>query len=152
MRESKVPTFDTEIELMNYIKSLETQEHDYGTCVYAMSMAATAAFNYMARKLGVTGFQAGCADLDILRRTRNLESGFKILNYENVFYPQCCNSEYFPSHTDIINSNKIWAAKEAKKKIAAIKNDSGGAHPDVLNHWELLASLATDEEIAESIK
>ena len=72
MRDTEVPRANTIGELSDYIESLVQQEHDYGTCVYAMSMAATAAFNYVARRLGVTGFQASCADMDVLRRTRRI--------------------------------------------------------------------------------
>lgn len=84
MRDSTVPTFDTPIQVMDYIESLVTQDHDYGTCVYAMSMAAVAAYNYVARKLGVTGFQASCADLDIVRRNRRIDGPFMLVNGENV--------------------------------------------------------------------
>ena len=58
MRAAEVPSAGTIGELSDYIESLVQQEHDYGTCVYAMSMAATSAFNYVAHQLGVTGFQA----------------------------------------------------------------------------------------------
>ena len=58
MRDTEVPRANTIGELSDYIESLVQQEHDYGTCVYAMSMAATAAFNYVARRLGVAVGQA----------------------------------------------------------------------------------------------
>lgn len=58
MREAKVPWPHTKEQLTEYVESLVNRTHDYGTCVYAMSMAAEAAFNYVAHHLGVTGFQA----------------------------------------------------------------------------------------------
>jgi len=73
MREAKEPWPYTEQQLTEYIASLVDRQHDYGTCVYAMSLAAAAAFNYVAHKLGVTGFQSSCADLDFIRRTRSHE-------------------------------------------------------------------------------
>ncbi len=84
----EVPFIKDLQKLMDYIKDLTDREHDYGTCVYAMSMAAVAAFNHVSSKLGCTGFQASCADLDILRRTRHMENGFSIVNYNNFLYPQ----------------------------------------------------------------
>ena len=74
MRDAKVPWPKTEEQLQQYVNSLVERPHDYGTCVYAMSMAATAAFNYVAGQLGVTGFQSSCADMDVIRRTR----GYKV--------------------------------------------------------------------------
>lgn len=86
MRAEKVPWPETLEELTEYIASLTDREHDYGTCVYAMSLAATAAFQYVSKRLGVTGFQAGCADLDILRRTRSLDGPFIILKAEDMCF------------------------------------------------------------------
>jgi hypothetical protein len=63
-----VPWPYTKEQLIEYVESLVNKQYDYGTCVYAMSMAAEAAFNYVSHRLGVTGFQASCADLDFLRR------------------------------------------------------------------------------------
>ena len=45
LRESETPRPITESQLIEYINSLITKNHTYGTCVYAMSMAAEAAFN-----------------------------------------------------------------------------------------------------------
>ena len=88
MRAEKAPWPKTLEELNEYITSLTDRQHDYGTCVYAMSLAAVAAFQHVASKLGVTGFQASCADLDILRRTRSMEGPFIILKAEDMCYPQ----------------------------------------------------------------
>lgn len=88
LREASVPWPQNERQLLEYIHSLVEREHDYETCVYAMSMAAVAAFYYVSHKLGVTGFQASCADLDILRRTRSLDGPFMLLKAEDLLYPQ----------------------------------------------------------------
>lgn len=88
MRDAKVPWPLTKEQLVEYIQSLVDRQHDYGTCVYAMSMAAEAAFNYVSHCLGVTGFQASCADLDFVRRTRSLKGPFILLKGEDMLYPQ----------------------------------------------------------------
>lgn len=137
MREQKVPHFDTESDLIQYIHNLVEREHDYGTCVYAMSLAAVAAFNYVAGRLGVTGFQASCADLDILRHTRHWNYG-KLLNYENLLYPQYCDSENFPSWLDLLENPEIRA--HLKVEAQKLLDDSNGiAAPEVVSHWRMLA-------------
>lgn len=134
MREFKVPTFNTDKELISFINELVAREHDYGTCVYAMSQGAVAAFNYIARKLGVTGFQASCADMDIIKRTRNYEM-FRIINYDNLLYPQYLTEEHFPSINYLLEENKAWLKEQAEKLLA----ERDFTHPDVLAHWEKLA-------------
>lgn len=135
MRETEAASPKTADELMEYIEGLVSGEHDYGTCVYAMSMAATAAFNYVASQLGVTGFQAGCADMDILRRTRMLSGPFMLINGENALYPQY---DLQRDLREAMDSWRPWLKDEASKKLAS---DAGEyAHPNVVKHWEMLAS------------
>jgi hypothetical protein len=134
MREMKAPVFDSATELADYIRALTDRPHDYGTCVYAMSLAATAAFNHVAHKLGVTGFQASCADLDILRQTRGFNWG-RLLNFDDLLYPQYRN--HFPGWEQLIEENRGRLAEEAAKLLAA---RGASAHPDVRAHWEMLAA------------
>lgn len=138
LRNFKVPWFKTEKGLLSFIRNLLSRKHDYGTCVYAVSLASTATFNYMASKLGITGFQASCADLDILTRTRHLKR-FKIINYDDLLYPQYLNSEHFPSYNELIAKNKDWLRKKARKLLKEEKR--GLVSRDVWNHWQLLARL-----------
>ena len=135
MREEKVPWPKTLKELREYINGLVEREHDYGTCVYAMSMSAEAAFNYVAHKLGVTGFQASCAELDFLRRTRGLEWG-KLIDYNNLLYPQYCTTEHFPSIDNLMRDNREELSKRAKKLL----DENKDACEDVKDHWKKLAS------------
>lgn len=139
MRDSEVPWPKTPEELSAYIASLVEQDHDYGTCVYAMSMAATAAFQYVAGKLGVTGFQASCADLDVLRRTRGLKNGFRIIDYDKILYPQYNSAEHFPTRDDLLADPELRArlAERAGELLA----ESPTAHPEVLAHWKELAHV-----------
>lgn len=140
MREAKVPTFETPKELNQYIDSLVFRDHDYGTCVYAMSMAATAAFNYVASRLGVTGFQASCADLDIIRRTRNIQGPFMLLQARDALYPQY---DLHSKVDDMLDGARMWLAAEAGKNL---KEAYDYVHPDVLAHWKTLVSRVMKEE------
>lgn len=135
MREGEPPDFESSDELAKYIQSLVDRPHSYGTCVYAMSYAAVAAMDFVAHKLGVTGFQHSCADIDILRMTRDFKWG-RILNFENLLYPQCCNEENFPSAESLLKEHWEELAKRAKEKLA----EGGMVHPNVKRHWLQLAN------------
>ena len=137
LRELKAPWPKTMEELTEFIKSLTEREHDYGTCVYAMSLAANAAFNYVSGVVGSSGFQASCADLDFLKRTRNYTHGFMILDYNKLLYPQFLDKEHFPGIWDCITNNKEELIKAAKELLSTTKD----AHPDVIKHWKRIIAL-----------
>lgn len=132
LRELEVETPKSLGELDDYITALVDRNHDYGTCVYAMSMAAVAAFNYVASQLGVTGFQASCADLDIIRRTRRIDGPFALINAHDMLYPQYNIKRKVGEY---LTEWKPWAAEQAKQKLASCDF----AHPDVVSHWKDLA-------------
>lgn len=134
LREADVPWLKTSDELAAYIKALVDRPHDYGTCVYAMSMAAVAAFHHVASVLGVTGLQASCADMDILRRTRRLDGPFMFIKAEDALYPQY---DIEGNVREFIEKQADWLAEEARKKLADTSNVR--AHPNVVAHWERLA-------------
>lgn len=141
MRESKVPWPKTQKQLTDYIESLTKRNHDYGTCVYSVSMAAVATFNYVAGVLGITGFQSGCADFDIIRRTRCIKGPFMLIKGEDALYPQYD----LPARLDeTMEKWKPWLKEEAAKKLV----EAGSAHPDVVAHWEKLASAEVEVEKA----
>ena len=134
MREASVPWPKTPEQLAEYIGSLVNRSHDYGTCVYAMSMAAAAAFNYVAGKEGCTGFQASCADLDFVRRTRLLKGPFMFIKAEDALYPQY---NLVDSVLDALKKWKPWLKEEAEKKLLEANEHT---HPDVIEHWKTLAA------------
>ena len=134
MREHRVPWLKSADELTAYIESLITQQRDYGTAAYAMSLAAVAAFQYVAGKVGASGFQASCADLDVVRRTRHLNGPFILLKGEDMLYPQY---DLHGKLQEAMDSWREWAREEARKKLAAHKAET--AHPDVIKHWKMLA-------------
>ena len=142
MREAKVPWPLTKEQLAEYIESLATRtDHDYGTCAYAVSMAAVATFNYMAGVLGITGFQSGCADLDILRRTRHIEGPFILLKGEDALYPQY---ELSGKLAEAMEKWKPWLKEQAQAKLA---ENPEHVHPNVKAHWEKLAAMEVEEEV-----
>lgn len=142
MAKSEVPCFNTIEELCAYINSLINQHHTYGTCVYAMSLAAYATFKFVSAKLQVTGFQASCADLDFLRQSRKYESGFQVLDFHNLLYPQYCNDEHFPSAQMLI----IKHAKSLKKQAKQLLASNPDACSSVRSHWAKLANMKITKE------
>lgn len=139
MRDTTVPWPHTIEELTEYIHSLVEREHTYGTAVYAMSMAAVAAYNYVASKEGVTGFQASCADLDIIRRNRMLNCPFMIIKGDDMIYPQ------YDIHSKVdeaLASWSDWAAEEAARRLKS----SPDACESVKAHWRKLAATKKEEK------
>jgi hypothetical protein len=132
MREAKDPWPCTIEQLVEYVQSVTKRQHDYGTCVYAMSLAATAAFNFVAHQLGVTGFQSSCADLDFLRRSRGIKGPFMLVKGEDFLYPQC---DPRGKLAEALADWNPWLCEQAAKKLA----ETPGAHPDVVAHWKRLA-------------
>ena len=137
--EGKTPTPKSEDELVAYIRTMREWPESatepgegYGRCVYAMSNAAVAAFNYIASALGVTGFQASCADLDILNQLRGYKHGFIVLDGNNLLYPQY---DIRAKVDEWIAETRPRLADEARKLLA----ESPNAHPNVVAHWQSLA-------------
>jgi hypothetical protein len=133
MREYKVPYLASIEELTEFISSVVDRKHDYGTCCYAMSLAATATFNHIASKLGCTGFQASMADLDILRRTRLMDCPFMILKAEDMLYPQY---DLHQKLQEAMDGWKDWAKEKAVQKL----EQTPESHPEVKRRWTELAA------------
>jgi hypothetical protein len=146
LRDAEAPWPKSFGELQDFIDALAKRTHDYGTCVYAVSLSAAAAFNLMAHLLGITGFQAGFADLDVLRRTRSLKHGFRVLDYGKLLYPQHTNRESFPHLEDLLDEVGPQLATEARKLLAE-KNEY--THENVIAHWKALAErFPAEAEVA----
>ena len=140
MANSDAPSPKNIEELAEYIDSLVNQPQSYGTCVYAMSLASVATFNYVADKLGVTGFQASCADMDFLKRIRRLEHGFRITDYKNLLFPQYYyDPEAFPTARQLLEKNLERLQEDARGFLE--EEGERMVHPDVLKHWEWIVSL-----------
>jgi hypothetical protein len=136
MRERKAVSPNSFNALKTEIGMLLNNNNDYGQAVYAISLACVATFNFMAKELGITGFQASCADLDILRRTRRMENGFKILNFDRLLYPQYVD-EFNITYEKLLSDNIENLSLAAKKKLEEMEDFP--AHPDVVKHWEKIS-------------
>jgi hypothetical protein len=135
LRDLDMPWPETLKDLDRVVNALLERQHDYGTCVYAMSLASITAFHLVARHLGVTGFQASCADMDFLKRSRLIKR-FRIQDLGNLLYPQYADK--FNGWAALLEENKEWLAEEARKNLA----ENATAHPDVVAHWKYLIEAA----------
>lgn len=135
LRNATVPWPKSLEELTDIVEALRTREHNYGTCAYAMSIAATAAFQYLASALGVTGFQASCADLDFLKRVRGYEHGFCIIDYSQLLYPQY-DDKLRLSPEKMLEED--WLRKDIVETAKKNLETKVGAHQAVVEHWRML--------------
>lgn len=138
LRELKVGHPKSREELQALIDALLARPHDYGSAVYAMSIAATATFDFVANQLGATGFQASCADMDILRRTRHLPGPFMLVDGANALYPLY---DLQAQTSDFLGGIQGWLRDQAREKLS---QDLEHVHQNVVAHWQKLAEY-TDE-------
>lgn len=130
LRDAKVPWLETPKELMEYItKICEENKGGYGTSVYAMSMSAIAAMQYAARVVGATGFQASCADLDIVRRSRGLDCPFAIIKAKDMLYPQ------YSIRGKVEELLQEWAPWAKEQAFALLRDRKDYAVESVISHW-----------------
>lgn len=136
MRNYKVETPKSLEELLKLVDRMLSHNTDYGEATYAISIATTAMFNFMCSKIGATGFMASCADMDVIRRTRGLEHGFKIVDLGRLLYPQYIES-FESSYSKTLEENISHIGLEAKKRL----ENSEQASDNVKTHWKMLADL-----------
>lgn len=133
LRGMKTPWPKTMVELNQFISSVINGTHTYGSVVEAMGIAAAATLNYMSSELGVSGFQASCADLVVLRRQRLLKGPFTLMKLEDIMYPQY---NLHDKLDEFIGDCGKWISEEAKRRL---ESDGEHAHERVLTHWKRLA-------------
>ena len=142
MSKLEIPQINTEDELFEFIrktlssKFLEPSEM-YKSVPYIMAQSAYVVFEFVARQLGASLMQAQCADLLFLKKTRDLENGFAIIDYTDLLYPQYV--EKFEKYTfnNLLKDNLVILQNRAKEFLEERPN----AHPDVLKHWKMIINM-----------
>jgi hypothetical protein len=142
-RAREVKTVD---EFLAFMRELDTAYvHDYGTCVHAAVAAMMSAFwlansSHMTRG-GLTGFQASCAGLMVVKDLCSIEGPFRIVRFANLLYPQYEHS----FEKRITPDSWQWMQNEARKLLAehdrqASENPEIAAFVsrDVLEHWRAI--------------
>ena len=136
-KDASKQTIDTLPDFMNHV--LKDYKHDYGTickAIGACAIAAAWAANASPQG-GITGFQAGEVMWDFIRNWnyRSNECGLRIVDYDNMLYPQYEN-KFAKTITLRIMDNLM---KEARKLLQKDANSNFKAHPEVRAHWERIA-------------
>lgn len=118
-------------DLKNYIEDVEKNyNYDYGVAPRAIAQATLATAWYLAKEMGITGFQSSFVMWDFIRywAYEDNECGLKLVNYDNMLYPQ-----YEYKFNKTISKN-IWEnlQNQAKKNL----KQKQSAHPNVIAHWQ----------------
>lgn len=127
-----IKSFDDLVDFLQRVK--DNCNTGYGTAPRAIAQAALAVAWYLASDFGITGFQAGFVMWEFIRdwQYSNNECGMKIVNYDDMLYPQC---DY--KFDKVISKDTFEALqKKAKKNL----EECDYAHPNVINHWKSIAS------------
>lgn len=127
-KRKKIETFDDLIEFLTYVK--DNCNYDYGVAPRSIAQASLAVAWYFSNIFGIIGFQSGFVMTDFIRdwRYQNNKLGFKIVNYDDLLYPQY--EDYF----DKVISKDNW--KKLQEEVRErLDNDSNGASSKVIMHW-----------------
>lgn len=113
--EAQKQTVETLSEFVRHL--VEDYEHDYGTICHAITAAGLAGMYAVENSPagGITGFQAGCIMWGIAQQWqyKNNKCGLRILDYDNLLYPQYENS-FKSISKDVLETVR----KEASNRIA----------------------------------
>jgi hypothetical protein len=132
--QSNTQTLETLPEFLRHLT--EDYSHDYGTICHAITAGAIATANAINKSPegGITGFQAGCIMWEFIRHWNytNNKLGLKIVNYDNLLFPQ-----YESSFTNTISQDH-WkrVQEEAKKRLEENETSEFKAGKSVLAHWQ----------------
>ena len=122
-----IKSFDDLVAFLQRVK--DNCNTGYGTAPRSIAQAALAVAWYLASDFGITGFQAGFVMWDFIRdwQYSDNECGMKIVNYDDMLYPQ-----YNDKFDKVISKDTFEALQ---KKAWNLYNDRN-AHPAVEKHWE----------------
>ena len=128
--QAKKQTLETIPEFVRHI--MNDYVHDYGTVCHAVSACAVAAA-WAANEEpqgGITGFQAGFVMWDFVKQWSfsNNKTGLRILDYDNLLYPQ------YGYKFDKTISTNTWEAIRAQAKVY-LDEKKEYVHQNVEAHW-----------------
>lgn len=118
--------------------------HDYNTSGISMAIASQLAFNFVARHVGATGFQASYAALHAYGKVMHVKGPFGIIKADEYLYPQ-----YVPEATLAEWREKWspWLKEQAQARLD--ENEDYTAADRVVKHWRELAAWEPEEGISD---
>lgn len=128
-------------ELAKEIEEILLSVNDYESAANAITDVAYKAFGYAARDVQASGFQAEWAVMQLFKKIKNLDHGFRVIDYSKLLYPQY-KDHFSLSFYECVNENKAWLREEARKLL--LEDDENGmiANPSVREHWKYLSELS----------
>jgi hypothetical protein len=129
-------TLETLPDFMNHL--LNDYQHDYGTICKAIAACGAAAM-YAANNTeqgGITGFQAGCINWEVLKAWGEFQThtGARLINFDNMIYPQ------YEEKFDKIISKETWESIQKYAKENLLEEREYGLHPEVKAHMESIVA------------
>lgn len=97
----------------------------------AMWKAALAAFRYVAREVGASGFQAGWATMQFFRKANFIDGPFGFVKAEDALYPQYDLPEKVRGWVE--EEWADWIKEKAEKNLA--EDRAVPAVAAVIEHW-----------------
>lgn len=127
-KRKEIESFDDLVAFLKDVK--ENYNYDYGVAPRSIAQAALAVGWYLSREFGITGFQASFVMWDFIKdwQFSNNKTSLKILDYDNLLYPQ------YGHKFEKIISTRTWESvqKAAKENLESTEH----AHPAVIEHWK----------------
>ena len=133
-KRNAIETTEDLAEFLKYVE--ENCNEDYGGAPRAIAQACLAVAWHLANKFGITGFQAGCVMWDFVRgwTYTNNKVGLKMVNYDDMLYPQ-----YFDRFEKTIRPD-IWDSLQKAAKENLEEDRGYPVHPNVQAHWESIVA------------
>lgn len=124
-----IKSFNDLVSFLERVKN--TCNTGYGTAPRAIAQAALATAWYLSSEFGITGFQAGFTMWDFISGWQYPDNkcGMKIVNYDDMLYPQ-----YDYKFEKTISKDTFESLQKAAKK--KLKETSEYTHRDVIAHWK----------------
>ena len=127
LEEARKQTHETLPKFIDHL--MNDYEHDYGTCIKAVSAAMLGTFWAFNRQEGFTGFQVGFIPWLLMGEFwGNSEVGRRVINYDDMLYPQ-----YQNKFEKTINQSQF---SKLQKKASERLAESTSMHPSVRKHME----------------
>lgn len=132
-------------QLADLIESITVFDHDGGEDGYqqsadAMWKAALAAFEYVARRVGATGFQASWSALRFYGEAMSIDGPFMVVQAHDALYPQYDLQDRL---SQWLVELRPWLAEQAAAKLERHEATGGIAVDSVVDHWRKLAEGAS---------
>lgn len=130
LKEANEQTLETLPKFINHL--MNDYDHDYGTCVKAVTAAMLGTFWAFDKQEGFTGFQVRFIPWMMMNEFwGKSEIGRKVINFDDMVFPQ-----YEDRFRNTISKEVFKRLQESASKFI----EEGCLHPDVKKHMESIVA------------